>query len=80
MLLKTAIVILFLAVCVSLTSGLVFLVKDLSDNESRRTFYALGIRIALALALLACIAYGLHTGQLGSRAPWDVQAGNALSP
>lgn len=74
MLLKIIIVLLFVGVLASLTSGLVFLVKDLSDDESKRTLYALGIRITLAVTLMACIAYGLHTGQLGSRAPWDVRA------
>ena len=74
MFLKTMIVILFIAVLASLTSGLVFLLKDMSDNESKRTLYALGIRITLAAALMVSIAYGLSTGQLGSRAPWDVQA------
>lgn len=74
MLLKAIIVLLFIAVLLSLTSGLVFLVKDLSSNESKRTYYALAIRISLATALMSTIAYGLHTGQLGSRAPWDVQA------
>lgn len=77
MLLKIIIVVLFIAVLVSLTSGLLFLVKDLSDNASKRTMYALGIRIGLASALMVSIAYGLHTGQLGSRAPWDVQASKA---
>lgn len=75
MLLKAIIVILFIAVIASLTSGLVFLLKDMSGDESKRTLYALGIRITLATALMGSIAYGLYTGQLGSRAPWDVQAG-----
>lgn len=74
MMLKILIVVLFVAVLVSLSGGLVFLMKDLSDSESKRTLYALGIRITLATALMASIAYGLHTGQLGSRAPWDTGA------
>ncbi len=76
MLLKAVIVILFVAVVASLTSGLVFLLKDMSGEDSKRTLYALGIRITLAVALMASIAYGLYSGQLGSRAPWDVQAGS----
>lgn len=79
MLLKILIVVLFLAVVASLSSGLVFLVKDMTKSESKRTLYALGIRITLALALMATIAYGLHSGQLGSRAPWDVQASQTRS-
>jgi len=73
MILKIVIVVLFIAVLISLSSGLVFLVKDLSENESKRALYALGIRITLAVALMSSIAYGLHTGQLGSRAPWDMR-------
>jgi len=72
MLLKLIIVILFLLVLVSLTSGLLFLLKDMEATDSKRALYALGIRITLAGTLLATIAYGLHSGQLGSRAPWDV--------
>lgn len=74
MLLKLIIVVLFIAVVLSLTGGLVFLVKDLTESDSKRTVYALGIRITLAALLMGSIAYGLYTGQLGSRAPWDTQA------
>lgn len=80
MILKIIIVLLFIAVVASLSSSLVFLVKDMSANEPKRTLYALGIRVSLALALLGCIVYGLHTGQLGSRAPWDVQASQGAQP
>ena len=72
--LKLVIVVLFIAVVASLSSGLVFLLKDVSSQESKRTLWALGIRVTLAVALLSCIAFGLHTGQLGSTAPWDRQA------
>ena len=68
--LKVIIVVLFLAVLASLSSALVFLLKD-TGNQSKRTLYALGIRITLASLLLISIFYGLYTGQLGSRAPWD---------
>ena len=70
--LKVIIVILFLAVLASLSSSLIFLIKDMTASDSKRALYALGIRISLAAALMGCIAYGLHSGQLGSRAPWDV--------
>lgn len=72
MLLKITIVLLFLGVVLSLTSGLVFLLKDIS-SPSKRTLYALGIRIALAGLLLVTIFYGLYTGQIGSAAPWDAR-------
>lgn len=68
--LKVIIVILFIAVLISLSSALVFLLKDMG-SRSKRTLYTLGIRVSLAALLLACIFYGLYTGQLNSSAPWD---------
>jgi len=72
MFLKTIIVILFIAVVISLFSGLNFLVKDLG-NSKKRLLYSLGLRIGLATLLLATIIYGAYTGQLNSTAPWDRQ-------
>lgn len=69
--LKVVIVILFLAVLVSLSSALIFLLKDFGAPESRRTLYALGIRIGLAALLLLAIFYGFYSGILSSTAPWD---------
>jgi hypothetical protein len=63
---------LFIGVLVSLSSGLVFLLKDI-ESPSKRTVYALGVRISLATLLMATIFYGLYTGQLGSNAPWDIK-------
>jgi hypothetical protein len=71
MLLKIVILILFVAVIISLTGGLIFLLKDMNVPESKRALYALGIRIALAATLMATIAYGIQTGQLKNKAPWD---------
>lgn len=68
--LKVFIVLLFIGVVFSLTSSLIFLLKDI-ESPTKRTLYALGIRITLAALLLATIFYGLYTGQLGSGAPWD---------
>ncbi|WP_075186386.1 DUF2909 domain-containing protein [Teredinibacter haidensis] len=68
--LKIAIVILFIAVIASLSSGLVFLFKDLGASESKRTLYALGVRITLAAALLMTIGYGIYSGKLANTAPW----------
>ncbi|MFT7387397.1 MAG: ABC-type thiamine/hydroxymethylpyrimidine transport system permease subunit [Candidatus Endobugula sp.] len=70
--LKIIIVLLFIGVVVSLSSGLIFLLKDI-ESPSKRTVYALGIRISLATLLMATIFYGLYTGQLGSSAPWDIK-------
>ena len=44
--LKVLIVILFIAILISLSSALVFLLKDI-QSKSKRTLYALGIRITL---------------------------------
>lgn len=71
MVLKIAIVILFIAVIISLSSALKFLLDDMKVQGSKRTAYALGVRITLAGLLLALIAYGIQTGQLGNTAPWD---------
>ena len=70
--LKVVIVLLLLGVVASLTSGLVFLFKDTEQPNSKRTLYALGVRITLATLLLATIAYGFYTGELrmGVNAPW----------
>ena len=72
MLLKIIIVLLFIGVLISLSSALVFLMKDVG-NPRRRTLYALGIRVVLATALIGTIAWGIYSGQLGSQAPWDKQ-------
>ncbi|MEZ5594881.1 MAG: DUF2909 domain-containing protein [Pseudomonadales bacterium] len=73
--LKVIILVLFAGVVVSLFSGLAFLFKDTERPESRRTLHALGVRITLAIALLATIAYGLYTGELGvgAKAPWHAR-------
>lgn len=70
--LKIIIVFLFIGLLVSLTSGLIFLLKDI-ESPSKRTLYALGIRITLAVLLLITIFFGLYTGHLGSGAPWDAK-------
>jgi hypothetical protein len=71
-LIKVVIIALLVGVVVSLFSGLAFLFKDSDQPDSRRTLYLLGIRVALAAALLLTIGYGLRTGQLqlGANAPW----------
>ncbi|KAF1051372.1 MAG: hypothetical protein GAK43_02434 [Stenotrophomonas maltophilia] len=66
--LKAAIVILLLATLVSLFSGLVFLVRD--QGHGSRVVNALTVRVVLALATLALIAWGFYSGQLASSAPW----------
>ncbi len=70
--LKVLIIVLLIGVIISLFSGLVFLFKDTDRTDSKRTFYALGIRVTLASLLILTISYGLYTGQLqmGINAPW----------
>jgi high-affinity Fe2+/Pb2+ permease len=70
--LKALIVVLFIGLLISLTTGLVFLFKDVGNNR-RRTLYALGVRVTLASALLITIAWGFLSGRLNSTAPWDRQ-------
>ena len=67
---RVVIVLLLIGVVVSLFSGLVFLFKDSDKGDSKRTLYALGVRIGLAGLLVATISYGIYSGQLGMNAPW----------
>lgn len=69
--LQIIIIALFVLIILSLGSGLQFLFKDIESNGSKRTLYALGIRVTLASLLMACIFYGLYSGTLHSSAPWD---------
>lgn len=71
MIYKFVIIALFIAVMVSLTSALVFMLKDMNVPHSKRTLYALGIRVTLALCLMGLIAYGIQTGKIRNTAPWD---------
>lgn len=71
MLIKFIIVILLIGLLISLASGLVFLVKDV--GTTRRTLHSLGVRIALAAALMATITFGFYSGQLEVGAPWDAR-------
>lgn len=69
--LKIIILILFLGMLASLTSGLRFLLKDMGVPDSKRTLYALGIRVILASLMMLCVFYGFYSGILSSTAPWD---------
>jgi hypothetical protein len=44
---------------------------DQGDRDKRRTFNSLGVRLGLALGLMCLIIFGVATGQLGHRNPWD---------
>lgn len=65
MLLKSLIVVVFLAMLVSLGFGVSFLLRD--DSRSRRLLMSLKIRISLALLLLALLFYGFYFGGLAVR-------------
>ena len=67
--LKVVIVVLFIALCFSLFSGLFFLFKD--RGTTMRTWQSLSVRLAIAMLLMGFLFYGVYTGQLGSKAPWD---------
>lgn len=53
------IVLVMLGIVVSLGCGLYFLVRDRGSGE--RTVISLSIRVALAISLLALLAYGFAT-------------------
>ena len=81
--LKVIIVILLICVILSLMSGLVFLFKDTGRPDSRRLWYALGVRITFATLLLIAIGYGFYTGELrmGINAPWhEASAAEPVAP
>jgi len=66
--LKIIIVLLLIAIVLSLFSGALFFFKD--QGSTKRTLYALGVRIALAILLILTIGYGVFTGELKLSAPW----------
>lgn len=78
--LKAIIIVLLIAIIISLGSGAVFFFKD--QGESKRTLYALGIRVTLAVLLMVCITYGVLSGELALNAPWHniPQAAPQTSP
>lgn len=69
--LKFLIVLFMVLLVASLFSGFYFLMVDQGDKNSRRTFNSLGVRLGLALGLMGLIVFGVATGQLGHRNPWD---------
>lgn len=69
--LKILIIVFMVLLLLSLGSGLYFLMVDQGDRDKRRTFNSLGIRLGLALGLMCLIIFGVATGQLGHRNPWD---------
>ena len=68
--LKIAIVLLFIGILISLSSGLMFLMKDVNDPK-KRLLSSLRTRVILASIMMVLIAYGFYSGQLSNKAPWD---------
>ena len=68
-----------LALVASLGSGFYFLMIDQGDRTKRRTFHSLGVRLSLAATLVVLIIYGVATGRLGHRNPWDAGPAPAAS-
>ena len=69
MVFKIIVIILFLANIVALGAALRALLTEQTDSSGNTVKY-LTIRVILAVALLAVVAVGLITGQLGASAPW----------
>jgi hypothetical protein len=76
--LKAIIVILLIGIILSLGSGAVFFFKD--QGEGKRTLYALGVRITLAVLLVICLVYGVLSGELALNAPWHNASQTAPQP
>lgn len=60
--LKLAIVLLLLAMCASLFSGLFFLVRD--EGRSARLANSLTLRVIFAGLIVALLVWGFQSGQL----------------
>jgi hypothetical protein len=60
MLIKTIVILLFLTVLVSLSSGLVFLVKD--KGNTNRTVKALSFRVGLSVFAFLVLMLGHYVG------------------
>jgi len=69
--LKILIVVFMVLLVISLASGAYFLMVDQGDRNRRRLLNTLGVRLALAVGLMGLIIYGVASGQLGHRNPWD---------
>ena len=72
---KPLVIILFIALLISLFSGLIFFIKD--QGTTRRTVHSLGVRLVIAAALFGFTAYGLYTGELGNTVEWDTSTHSA---
>lgn len=78
--LKILILLFMVCLVASLLSGFYFLMVDQGNRHRRRTFHSLGVRLSLALGLAALIVYGVASGQLGHRNPWDGGPASSETP
>ncbi|MGB0944550.1 MAG: DUF2909 family protein [Marinomonas sp.] len=63
------ILIVFFGILASLFTGLFFL---FNKKNSKHLFVSLSFRVSLTLLLLCLVTFGLYTGDLGNKAPWQV--------
>ena len=68
MIFKIILVILALAMLISLFSSAFFLMKD--KGRTKLAHNTLRIRVTLALLIMATVAIGIYTGQLGVNIPF----------
>ena len=68
MIFKIILVILALAMLISLFSSAFFLMK--AKGSTKRAQNTLRIRVTLALLIMATVAIGIYTGQLGVNIPF----------
>ena len=61
---KTVVLILFVAIVVSLFSGLFFLVRDKDAPDSTRMLTSLKVRVGLSIALIALLVTSYLAGWL----------------
>ncbi len=64
--LKILIAVLLVAMVVALATSF----RHLWREDGSKTLYWLWWRVAIAVALVATIVFGVLTGQLGMQAPW----------
>ncbi|WP_415899940.1 twin transmembrane helix small protein [Neptuniibacter sp. QD48_11] len=60
--LKLLLLLLFMAVLISLFSGLYFLVRD--QAQSHRTVNSLFFRVTFSVMIIAVLIYGFYTGEI----------------
>lgn len=65
--LKLLLLVLFIAVVLSLFTGLFFLIRD--QGQSHRTVNSLFFRVAFSALIILVLLYGFYTGELKPHMP-----------